>query len=183
MQHLAHSSYLLKCQSFFRLLVRLTYEREIQIVAFKDEVVPMINELIAIPDFVMHIFIERGLLIFLLNLIFDKAKYGTIIGNELRATLTDQVLKIDRMAQSMDRGNLLALSGGQTNGIVKAFIPTSFFAEINEQMWRMRGNNQNELLQLQLLFLDHFDADYYENALVKWDKTLREQSLARVREI
>lgn len=88
-QHLAHSSYLLKCQSFFRLLVRLTYEREIQIVAFKDEVIPMINELIAIPDFVMHLFIERGLLIFLLNLIFDKAKYGTIIGNELRATLTD----------------------------------------------------------------------------------------------
>mmetsp|Transcript_35350 Transcript_35350/g.46533 ORF Transcript_35350/g.46533 Transcript_35350/m.46533 type:complete len:153 (+) Transcript_35350:866-1324(+) len=143
----------------------------------------MINELIAIPEFVMHLFIDRGLIIFLLNLIFDKAKYGSIIGKEMRATLTDQVLKIDRIMQSIDRGNLLAFSERQSSGIVKAFVPTSFFAEINEQMWRMRTNNQAELLQQQLLFLDHFDADYFENAFVKWDKTLREQSLARVRDI
>ena len=50
-------------------------------------------------------------------------------------------------------------------------------------MWRMRNNNANELLQLQLQLLDHFDADYFENALIKWDKSLREQSLARVRDL
>ena len=31
-------------------------------------------------------------------------------------------------------------------------------------------------------FLDNFDADYFENALVKWDRTLREQSQSRVRD-
>jgi len=25
-------------------------------------------------------------------------------------------------------------------------------------------------------FLDNFDADYFENALIKWDKNLREES-------
>ena len=30
--------------------------------------------------------------------------------------------------------------------------------------------HQNELLQLQMQFLDNFDADYFENALVKWDR-------------
>ena len=48
-------------------------------------------------------------------------------------------------------------------------------------MWRMR-THQNELLQLQMQFLDNFDADYFENALVKWDRTLREQSQSRVRD-
>ena len=42
--------------------------------------------------------------------------------------------------------------------------------------------HQNELLQLQMQFLDNFDADYFENALVKWDRTLREQSQSRVRD-
>lgn len=41
-------------------------------------------------------------------------------------------------------------------------------------MWRMRSHRENELLQLQMQFLDNFDADYFENALVKWDKSLRE---------
>ena len=78
---------------------------------------------------------------------------------------------------------MLAFSDRQTHGVLRAFIPSSFFAEINELMWRMRNNNANELLQLQLQLLDHFDADYFENALIKWDKSLREQSLARVRDL
>ena len=70
----------------------------------------MLNELIAIPEFVMHLFIERGLIVFLLNLIFDKQRHGSVIVKEMRATLVDQVLKIDRIMQSIDRGNLLAFS-------------------------------------------------------------------------
>ena len=101
----------------------------------------------------------------------------------MRGTLTDQVLKIDRVMQGMERGNLLAFSDRQSYGVVKAFIPTSFFAEINEQMWRMRSKNQSELVQLQMQFLDNFDADYFENALIKWDKNLREESQARVTEL
>lgn len=31
-------------------------------------------------------------------------------------------------------------------------------------------------------FLDNFDADYFENALIKWDKGLRDQNMHRVRE-
>ena len=31
-------------------------------------------------------------------------------------------------------------------------------------------------------FLDNFDADYFENALVKWDKSLREMSQRRVKD-
>ena len=136
--------------------------------------------MIGIPDFVVHLFIDRGLIMFLLNLIFDQG-YASVITKQMRGTLTDQVLKIDRVMQSMDRGNLLAFSDRQSYGVVKAFIPPSFFAEIKEQMWRMR-THQNELLQLQMQFLDNFDADYFENALVKWDRTLREQSQSRVRD-
>ena len=57
--------------------------------AFRDEVIPMLNELISIPEFVMLLFIERGLIVFLLNLIFDKVRYGSVIGKEMRATLVD----------------------------------------------------------------------------------------------
>ena len=50
-------------------------------------------------------------------------------------------------------------------------------------MWRMRSKNQSELVQLQMQFLDNFDADYFENALIKWNKNLREESQARVTEL
>ena len=71
MCHLNHGNYLLKCQPFFRLLVRIMYQREIQVVPFKEDVIPMLHEMIAIPNFVLHLFIDRGLIMFLLNLIFD----------------------------------------------------------------------------------------------------------------
>lgn len=32
-------------------------------------------------------------------------------------------------------------------------------------------------------FLDNFDKDYFENALIKWDKGLRDQSMAKVHEL
>ena len=32
-------------------------------------------------------------------------------------------------------------------------------------------------------FLDNFDAEYFENALIKWDKGLKEQSLNRVKDL
>ena len=38
---------------------------------FKEDVIPMVHEMIGIPDFVVHLFIDRGLIMFLLNLIFD----------------------------------------------------------------------------------------------------------------
>ena len=91
----------------------------------------MLHEMIGIPGFVMHLFIDRGLIMCLLNLIFD-TKYASVISKQMRGTLTDQVLKIDRVMQGMDRGNLLAFSDRQTYGVAKAFIPPSFFAEINE---------------------------------------------------
>ena len=177
--HLQHGTYLLKCKSFFQLLIKIMYEREIQAVPFKTDIIPMLQDMICIPDFVMKMFIDQGLILFLLNLIFD-TKYSSVITKEMRGTLTDQVLKIDRVMQGVDRGNLLGFADRQSYGVVKAFIPPNFFAEINEQLWRWRDYHKAELVQLQMRFLDHFDADYYENALVKWDKNLREQSLSRV---
>jgi hypothetical protein len=41
-------------------------------------------------------------------------------------------------------------------------------------MWRWKNHHQTELTQLQMRFLDNFDADYFENALIKWDRGLRE---------
>ena len=51
------------------------------------------------------------------------------------------MLKIDRVMQGLERGNLLAFANQQTYGVVKAFIPPSFFAEMNELMWRMRSHH------------------------------------------
>ena len=48
----------------------------------------MLGEMIGIPDFVMHLFIDRGLIMFLLNLIFDP-RYASVISKEMRGTLTD----------------------------------------------------------------------------------------------
>ena len=50
-------------------------------------------------------------------------------------------------------------------------------------MWRWRDHHKQELVQLRMRFLDHFDKTSYENALVKWDKGLRDQSMAKVREL
>ena len=67
-------------------------------------------------------------------------------------------------------------------GVIKAFIPYNFFAEINEQVWRRKNlsgnqNGQNwsksELMEMILKFLANFDAQKYENALLKWDERLR----------
>lgn len=69
----------------------------------------MLHEMIGIPGYVMHLFIDRGLIMCLLNLIFD-SRYASVITKQMRGTLTDQVLKIDRVMQGMDRGNLLAFS-------------------------------------------------------------------------
>ena len=91
------------------MLVRIMYQREIQAVPFQQDVIPMLHEMINIPAFVMHLFIDRGLIMCLLNLIFD-AKYASVITKQMRGTLTDQVLKIDRIMQGIDRGNLLAFS-------------------------------------------------------------------------
>ena len=77
-------------------MIQIMYKREIQAVPFKTEVIPMLHQMIGIPEFVMYLFIERGLIMFLLNLIFD-TKYSDVITKEMRGTLTDQVLKVDRV--------------------------------------------------------------------------------------
>lgn len=101
----------------------------------------MLQDMINIPEYVMVLFIDQGLIMFLLNLIFD-SKQSSVISREIRGTLTDYVLKIDRVMQSIDRGNLLGFSDRQSYGVVKAFIPPNFFAEINEQMWRWRDHHK-----------------------------------------
>ena len=57
---------------------------------FKKDVIPMLHELISLPEFVMHLFIDRGLIMFVLNLIFNKeTRYAAVITKEMRGTLTD----------------------------------------------------------------------------------------------
>ena len=86
--HLQHGNYLLRCQPFFRLMVRIMYQREIQAVPFKEDVLPMLQDMINISEYVMLLFIDQGLIMFLLNLIFD-TKYSSVISKEMRGTLTD----------------------------------------------------------------------------------------------
>ena len=48
----------------------------------------MLQDMINISEFVMRLFIDQGLIMFLLNLIFD-TKYSTVISKEMRGNLTD----------------------------------------------------------------------------------------------
>lgn len=74
--------------------------------------------------------------------------------------------------------------GGQA-GVIKAFVPYNFFAEINEQVWRRKNyagdpngakRAKNDLMEMVLKFLTNFDASKYENALLMWNERLRHQS-------
>jgi len=120
------------------------YCREIQVVKFKDHILQILQDLISMPGFVEKLFIDRGLFMFVLNLIFDRrllslvfarrdmqAKNEVSESNELRGRLLNLVLEIDRKIKYA----MMASMGSQddeANGVIKAFIPTDFFAEIND---------------------------------------------------
>jgi hypothetical protein len=155
------------------------YLREIEIVKFKEDIIDILRDIISMPEFVTRLFIEKGLIMFVLNLIFD-FKYKHVIDKEIRGKLTDQALKIEH-ALLQDRSNLYGPSGLYSCGVLKAFIPPNFFAEINEQM--RRNQYQPELFEKQMKFLDDFDADKFENVFVKWDCYLREESHKKVKDL
>jgi hypothetical protein len=68
---------------------------------------------------------------FLLNLIFGAQ---SVVDKEVRGKLVDTLLKIERAMQSFSR-----VVGNSQIGVLKAFIPQNFYAEIKEHMWRWRG--------------------------------------------
>jgi hypothetical protein len=49
------------------------------------------------------------------------------------------MLKIEKVMQGMERGNMFGIQEIRSHGVMKAFIPQNFFAEINEQMWRWKN--------------------------------------------
>lgn len=66
--------------------------------------------------------------------------------------------------------------------MIKAFIPSDFFAEINDQL--RRSQYQPEILEKMLLtFLDNFDQDEFQNVFVKWDAEMRAESHEEVKRI
>ena len=123
-----------------KLIIRVMYLREIEIVKFKEDVIEILRDIIRMPEFVTKLFIERGLIMFLLNLIFD-FKYKHVIEKEIRGKLIDQVLKIE-LALLTDRLNMFGPPGFYSCGVLKAFIPPNFFAEINEHMRRNQFQQQ-----------------------------------------
>jgi len=143
------------------------YCREIQVVKFKDHILQILQDLISMPGFVEKLFIDRGLFMFVLNLIFDRrllslvfarrdmqAKNEVSESNELRGRLLNLVLEIDRKIKYA----MMASMGSQddeANGVIKAFIPTDFFAEINDQL--RKSQYQPELFDKMTKFLENFD--------------------------
>ena len=89
-----HCEYLLDCDPFKKLMIRVMYLREIEIVEFKKDVIEILKDIINMPEFVTKLFIDKGLIMFVLNLIFD-FKYKHVIDKEIRGKLTHQVLKIE----------------------------------------------------------------------------------------
>ena len=79
---------MLNCEPFKKLLVRVMYLREIEIVKFKEDIIDILRDIISMPEFVTKLFIEKGLIMFVLNLIFD-FKYKHVIDKEIRVKLMD----------------------------------------------------------------------------------------------
>jgi hypothetical protein len=61
------------------------------------------------------------------------------------------VLDIDRKIKYSNMG----FQDDENNGLIKAFIPTDFFAEINAQL--RKSQYQPELFEKMIKFLENFD--------------------------
>jgi hypothetical protein len=53
-----HCEYLLNCEPFKKLMVRVMYLREIEIVKFKEDVIVILKDIIKMPEFVTQFFVE-----------------------------------------------------------------------------------------------------------------------------
>lgn len=62
-------------------------------------------------------------------------------------------------------------------GVLQAFIPTNFLAEIKDYLKRNpQANSKDDCRQHIETFNENFDADIFENVFVKWDSSLRKKS-------
>lgn len=93
-----------------------------------------------------------------------------LVQKETRAHLVGCVLKIEQH---------IASNSSNPKGVLQAFIPPNFFAEIKEQM--RRKDNTADLDEKLEKFLKDFDKPSYENVFVKWNKDLKKESHRRIR--
>ena len=118
-------------------------------------------------DQVENLFVDKGLLLFMLNLIFKKEKDQ--IDREIRRNLLEQVLKIEQAVK-------INQNDEKFQGVLKAFIPHNFFAEIRDLMRRNQKEKNEIIFEKQFKFLEEFDMPDYENVFVKWTKELKDES-------
>lgn len=102
-----HCEFLLHCQSFKDLMIRMMYRKEIEVVEFKESVIEILRGLIQMQEFVNELFIKKGLVMFMLNLIFEQSNNKNIITKETRGRLIDQVLKIEHAVMTESPDNFM----------------------------------------------------------------------------
>ena len=62
---------LLESEDFIDMMIRVMYKEEMKIVAFDTQFMPILDDLIKLrQDQVRYLFIDRSLILFLLNMIF-----------------------------------------------------------------------------------------------------------------
>ena len=141
-----------------------------EVVKFKEDVLVILNCLIAMKnDQVENLFVNKGLLLFMLNLIFTKDNDKGQIDINVRRNLVEQVLKIEQAVKIYKNDETY-------QGVLFAFIPHNFFAEIRDLMRRNQKEKNEIIFEKQLKFLKKFDKPKYENVFVKWTKELRDKS-------
>lgn len=88
---------LLESEDFIDMMIRVMYKEEMKIVAFDTQFMPILENLIKLrSEQVRYLFIDRSLILFLLNIIFDTGQHLTgLIQKETRAYLVRYVLKIE----------------------------------------------------------------------------------------
>ena len=116
-----------------------------EVVKFNEDVLVILNCLIAMKnDQVENLFVNKGLLLFMLNLIFTKEIIFTKEKDngqnfkEIRGNLVEQVLKIEQAVK-------IYKNDEKYQGVLFAFIPHNFFAEIRDLMRRNQKEN-NEII-------------------------------------
>jgi DNA-directed RNA polymerase subunit F len=163
---------LLESNDFFNLMVRVMYRSEMKMVESDEQIKDLLDALIKTrPEQVSSLFIDKKLILFLLNIIFDSKHLQGLFPKETRANLVKCVLKIEQIDK---------MNNSRQKGVLQAFIPPNFFAEIKEIL--RRNQAANDLDEKLSKFLDDFDADNYESVFVKWNKTLRQQNANKIRE-
>lgn len=108
-------------------------------------------------EMVYRFFIQQGIILLVLNLIFRND-----VPTQIRAKLVDLVLRIDSQ-------------------VLASFVPIDFFAEIRDMIRRGVQYNAPEMIEKLLKFVEDFDAPHFENVFVKWNSLLKEQSHQSIR--